>query len=259
MKYKPIVVFLVLFCTFWSCKKDGIPPDYDQVFSLVNPRTNQEYDINIIEIEGTGDSEEQLVFYVIDSCVYLNILEQTSYEKDLLFVIIDPKERDRERDYVPNDITNTSPNSRNSELDPFSRFIVQDVDSMLRSNQVYHSTVSKGIIADDTKGWAASYFFCVHNDFFDNYIIINPNLYWDQHVFFVYEYTYRPNNKEDTAKVFLGDYTSNDLGNGVAIEAFATILEEEYPNVEILHNIYDGKENLYLETNLLMGLKFILE
>lgn len=285
MKYKFFLGLFVLLCAFGSCKKEAKDAiDYDQTFTIVNPLTNYDYAINIIEVAGTGSSEDDLVFFMFGTYILedkskddskvdkvLEALTQIEHTQNIILVsIVDSSNSYRDYTSTPRlayDIDFSDFSYPGGEIAIFSQFVIQDVDSLLISNNVYDSNTPKGIIADNIKGWAASYFFCMHNDFFDNYIIIDPALHWDEHRFFVYEQTYRPHNIESTAIIFLGDLANNDLGDGAAIELFATILVEEYPNVEVNHNIYDGEagwtdtrdNNRAYDGNVLLGLKFILE
>jgi|GEM_PF-6454458 len=105
---------------------------------------------------------------------------------------------------------------------------------------------------------ATTYTFLTHNDFFNNYLIINPDFSRYQDFFHLGAVT--PNTTQtNTAKIYISIAADRDDGYHIYFEHLKTVLTENYPNVDLATDRIKGGHKKVREESLELGLKFILE
>lgn len=249
-----ILCFIVLLTVLLAgCSKDL---DLKQSLTVTNPKTGFEYSIDILE---KGSSGEPMIFFVTDASSMLPIIdaewEQTGITQRTVFIGLGyPDGNPRTRDYTPTG----EPEESGMAAEYFS-FIAEELDSILQANSVYEADARKGIIGHSLGGLAAAYAFCAQNDFFDDYIVLSPALFWDDYVFFEIEAGLRNSLETSEANIFVAVGEKEDLGMGNSAKGLKELLEAHYPNVNTGFNLAKGSHLESRNENVREGLKFILQ
>jgi predicted alpha/beta superfamily hydrolase len=249
-----ILLFLVPVTVLISgCSKDL---DLKQSLNVTNPDTGFEYKIDILE-KGSGDNPA--VFFVTDASSLLPIIDAEWDEAKItgsaIFIGLGyPEGNPRTRDYTP-----TGDPEDSGMAAEFFNFISNELDSILQANALYEADARKGIIGHSLGGLAAAYAFYAQNDFFDDYMVLSPALFWDDYVFFEIENSLRESLRNAQADVFVAVGEKEDMGMGNSAKGLKQVLEEHYPNVTVGFNLAKGSHLESRNENIREGLKYILK
>lgn len=228
-------IFLTFCLLFAGCGKKKVR--YDHSFKFHSRFSGHEYQVDVIGLGGKG---LQKIFYVLDGRELVPVikkqLEKIKTDKSLLFVAINyPGKNQRTRDYT---ISETEKGTGQAQA--FLSFIRHQVDSQLSAQGLLNPAAERGIIGHSLGGLFASYSFCAANNFFKNYVIMSPALFYDNYRFFEIEQAGRDSIRNNHCRVFLGVGKAEDLGMANSFEALKEIIIKEYRQVDLSTAVHEG-------------------
>lgn len=155
-----------------------------KVDSLYSEVLKEQREIWIQVPEGTDNSKKYPVIYVLDASK--NFYSITAMLKQLIpwtipnSIIVGITNTDRTRDFTPTNVpfqrgheSKTSGGARN-----FLKFVEQELQPFI--NNKYPAEDNNTIIGHSTAGLFVLYTFLNHDSVFDNYLAIDPSLWWDK-------------------------------------------------------------------------------
>lgn len=234
MKNKIIFLFsCVLF--FLSCSKENL--EIVDTFDITNSDNGYEYTIKIVYPNSkTTDN----VVFVLDPSSMMSLankaLNDIAYSNDIALIGIDFKGRNkRNRDYTP-----TKSGEETGEAGAFFNFICGELHDELLNRSIISADAKTGIIGHSLGGLAVTYAFIKHNNYFQNFAILSPALYWDEYSVLEIEQQMRESNSSVEARIFTGIGIQEELGMQNAYEALNELLRDNYPNVSLKTHIAKG-------------------
>ena len=186
-KYKIIIVLIVL-CLYAKSnaqykQNDSKKITIGKVDSLYSEVLKEQREIWIQVPEGTDNSKKYPVIYVLDASK--NFYSITAMLKQLIpwtipnSIIVGITNTDRTRDFTPTNVpfqrgheSKTSGGARN-----FLKFVEQELQPFI--NNKYPAENNNTIIGHSTGGLFVLYTFLNYDSVFDNYLAIDPSLWWD--------------------------------------------------------------------------------
>lgn len=253
MKIKLLIITCCLFFLL-SCSKDKIQI-FDS-FDIVNPANGYEYTVDVVYPNAKTTNN---VVFILDPSSMLTLansaLDNINYSNDVALIGVDFKGRNkRNRDYTP-----TKNGDETGEADAFFKFICSELHNELLSRDILSESSEISIIGHSLSGLAVTYAFVMHNDYFRNFAILSPALYWDEYSVLEIEKQYREANSSADARIFVGIGMQEDLGMQNAYEALIDIFLDNYPGVSTKSNIAEGGHLESRSESIEEGFKHILD
>ncbi len=235
MKLK--IIFLFFFAIFlFSCSKENL--EIVDTFDIANSENGYEY---TIEIAYPNAKTTDNVIFVLDPSSMMSLANKAvhdiGFNNDVALIGVDFKGRNkRNRDYTP-----TNSGGETGEANVFFNFICGELHDELLSRNIISDDAKISIIGHSLGGLAVTYAFIKHNDYFQNFAILSPALYWDEYSVLEIEKQDRESNSTIEARIFTGIGMQEELGMQNGYVALNEILEDNYPNISIKsHNAEGG-------------------
>lgn len=252
MKLKILSIILVI--SILSCRENSLEPEYS--FPIVSSNNSFDYQIDVIR---KNPFPNATIIFVLDSEELLPIvdreLDNLNLSESITLIGIKMEENKRVRDYTPTAIEG----EESGNADDFFTFIGDDLIPELESQEILDSSSQKVILGHSIGGLAECYAFTNHHQIFTDYIILSPSLFWDDFNFFEIEANQRQNISQNEAKIFIGIGQNEDFGITNGFEQFTTILEDFYPNTEILEMKVNGNHFGSRDELINEGLNYIIQ
>jgi len=148
----------------------------------------------------------------------------------------------RDRDYTP---TNVADQPGSGGAENFYQFIRTELIPFIDNK--YQTVATRGgrfMRGHSFGGIATLYGLFFHNDIIQNFIATSPSLWYDNLVFFDYEYNYSVNNADMDVRLFISMGSQEPIGMPVMFLAFVDQLKKRnYPNLKMKSWLIDGKRH----------------
>ena len=254
VKHPVNIIFIFLIISLVSCGESEPEPDVS--FSLRSTITNYEYDVEVLTV---GEGQASHLVFVLDPADLLGIAVEEFKSLDArpsaVFVAVKAKDGNkRVRDYTP-----TQNGEESGMADEFYTFIKSEVMNELAAKNLAGPSSRKMLIGHSIGGLSASWAFCAHNDFFDDYIVLSPALFWDDFSFFEIENELRTAISSQSAKIFIGAGKNEDFGINNGYQQWTQILRQYYPNVKVESTLINGSHYGSRKELLRRGFNFLLK
>ncbi|MFO8067727.1 MAG: alpha/beta hydrolase-fold protein [Bacteroidales bacterium] len=206
-------------------------------FDITNSDNGYEY---TIEVAYPNSKTTDNVVFVLDPSSMMSLankaLNDIAYSNDVALIGIDFKGRNkRNRDYTPTEIGDET-----GEADAFFNFICGDLHVELLGRDIISGDAEISIIGHSLGGLAVTYAFINHNDYFQNFAVLSPALYWDEYSVLEIEKQMHESNSYVEARIFTGIGIQEELGMQNSYEALNELLRDNYPNVSLKTHIAEG-------------------
>ncbi len=230
IKFLSLFILIIL-----GCSKQEIEPDLS--FNMKNSVTGFDYNIKVIQ---KGNNSNSKVYFVLDAIDLMPIVideyDKLNISKGATFIgIYFVGKNKRMRDYTP-----TENGNETGMADKFYNFIKSELNNELVSRNIINSSGEIGLIGHSIGGMAASYAFCTQNDYFSNYIIMSPALFWDDFAFFEIESNLRDSINTNSATIYIGAGKKEDFSINTGYHQWTSILKDNYQNVNLKHSLFKG-------------------
>lgn len=261
---KRIMTIALILLVAVSCKKKIKAPGNTREFQIESSYASATYDIKIALPENYDpQNKKYATIYLLDGKDNFKfvahhckeISEKKSTEN--VMVVSIGYGRDRALDYTP-----TKVKSGSGGAPEFMQFLMNELKPLLESEYAADTTRrSRVILGHSFGGLFGAFAFTKHNNFFGNYLMLSPSLWWDNEVLLQYEQDDRSIISNKDQLVFLGIGKLENSGRMQApFEAFYQRMSKYYSSMKLEKNSVAGMEHMGSKNpNIIKALEFYFQ
>lgn len=228
---KLLALFAALLLLFPACKKDSIPANRVQTFTISSTANGGTYPITVVLPQNYSPEKKYATLYVLDPKWDLDFVasecdkQAAAQQREGVLIIGIGWGHDRVHDYAPVPLRGGT-----GGADEFARFIGNEL--IPRVEKDYPAAAGReyrGIIGHSAGGLFAAHCFVGHNELFAHYIALSPSLWVGDQVVLVREKELRTNNTTGNGSFFLavGELEQELMQPPIAL--FQKTLHDYYP------------------------------
>lgn len=254
----PLLYLVILFS---SCKKEDHYPEITGKKFETN--FGSTFELKIALPKNYNENKEYKAIFLLDAEWMLSECKQAmakhSNNSDyIIFGLAYLGNNNRTNDFTP---SNTAGETGKAELlkqlietDIFKNYIRVEFPniSLKRENTTF--------IGHSLGGLFGTYLFLKNSPAFGNYLLISSSYTYDSEKIFGIELEERQNIKHQSAKIYFGTGTQEELGFHSTLQHFHKILDTHYPNVKYKSETYRNTEHTDARAKALQnGLPYLIE
>lgn len=237
---KRITTIALILLLAVSCKKKIQEPENIERFTISSNSTSGSYDIKVaMPKDFDKQNTKYTTLYLLDGDQDFNLVADqckklsSQYSTENVLVVSIGYGKDRANDYTP-----TKAKEGKGGAPEFMQFIMNELKPRLEADYAADTTRnSRVILGHSFGGLFATYAYTKHNEFFGNYLMLSPSIWYDDEIILQYEKDNRPNINNKDQLVFLGIGQLENAGRMQApFEAFYQILNKNYSSLKLQKN-----------------------